>query len=525
MFFGERGVATGIEGQDMPKSPPRTALMTRRTLLKSAGAAAAAVWGAPHIRATPPAYDRTWDSLAHHPDAAWFNDGKFGIYFHWGIYSVPAFDNEWYSRNMYIEGQRAHQFHQLVYGPTSKFGYKDFLPMFRAEKFNAQEWAELIHRAGAKFAGPVTEHADGFSMWNSQVNKWNAAHMGPGRDIVGEMARALRSEGLKFVATFHHQWLWGWYPTLDKTVDCSNPEYEGLYGPPAEASPFNYAKTRNFAPPPAGFQENWEAKVKEVIDKYHPDLIYFDSRLNIIDEPRRLDLLAYYYNQAEQAGREVVLTYKDKDLEKGTATLDLERGRLSGLAPFKWMTDDAIDWDSWCNVQNPHYKSADRVVDQLVDIVSKNGSLLLDITPTADGIIPQPVEQRLRAIGAWLDVNGEAIYGTRPWKVFGEGPTQIKPGSFGEKATADFTAEDVRFTSRGRTLYAIVLDWPQNSSELVVKTLNTRDALVAKDEIAAISFLASDQKISWEHAPEGLKIKLPAQKVGDFAYAFKIDLK
>ena len=191
-------------------------------------------------------------------------------------------------------------------------------------------------------------------------------------------------------------------------------------------------------------------------------------------------------------GKEVVLTYKDKDLEKGTATLDLERGRLSTLASFKWMTDDAIDWDSWCNVQNPHYKSADRVVDQLVDIVSKNGSLLLDITPTADGVIPEPVEQRLRAIGAWLDVNGEAIYGTRPWKVFGEGPTQIKPGAFGERESPDFTAQDIRFTSRGKTLYAIALDWPQNTPELVIKSFNTRDALVAKDEIA--EHLSSGQR-------------------------------
>jgi alpha-L-fucosidase len=189
------------------------------------------------------------------------------------------------------------------------------------------------------------------------------------------------------------------------------------------------------------------------------------------------------------------------------------------------MTDDAIDWDSWCNVQNPHYKSADRIVDQLVDIVSKNGSLLLDITPTADGIIPEPVEQRLRAIGAWLDVNGEAIYGTRPWKIYGEGPTQIKPGSFGEKVTPDFTAEDIRFTSRGKTLYAIALDCPKTAAELVIKSLNTRDALLAKDEIAEIAFLGSDQKISWEHTADALKIKLPAQKVGDFAYAFKIVLK
>ncbi len=500
-------------------------VMTRRTLLKSAGVAAAAALTAPHILAGRPSYQPAWDSLAKHPDAAWFNDAKFGIYFHWGIYSVPAFDNEWYSRNMYIEGERANQFHKLVYGPVSKFGYKDFIPRFHAEKFNPQEWAELLRKAGAKFAGPVTEHADGFSMWDSKVNEWNAARMGPHRDVVGEMARAVRSQGMKFVATFHHQWLWGWYPTEDKTVDCSNPAYAGLYGPPAPSSPFVYSKPTYTPPPPQNFQEVWESKIKEVIDKYQPDLIYSDSRLNIIDERRRIGVLAYYYNHAEQLGKEVVLTYKDKDLEVGTAILDIERGRLSNLASFKWMTDDAIDWNSWCNVQNPDYKSAARVVDQLVDTVSKNGNLLLDITPTADGVIPQPVEQRLRAIGAWLEVNGEAIYSTRPWKVFGEGPTQIKPGQFGERESPDFTAQDIRFTSRKRTLYAIALGWPQNTPELVIRSLNAHDALLAKGEIADVSLLGSDRKISWEHNSDGLKIKLPTQKAGDFAYTFKILLK
>ncbi len=189
------------------------------------------------------------------------------------------------------------------------------------------------------------------------------------------------------------------------------------------------------------------------------------------------------------------------------------------------MTDDAIDWESWCNVQNPHYKSADRVVKQLVDTVSKNGNLLLDITPTADGVIPAPVEQRLRAIGAWLEVNGEAIYSTRPWKVFGEGPTQIKAGAFGEQESPDFTAQDIRFTGRGKTLYAIALGWPQNTPELAIKSFNAHDALLAKDQIADVSLLGFDQKISWEHNAEGLKIKLPSQKVGDFAYTFKIMLK
>ena len=505
---------------------------TRRAFLEVAGAAAArrrfAALSAPFRLggSTPGISSSAWGSLANHAAPAWFDDAKFGIYCHWGIYSVPAFDSEWYSRNMYLEGSRANRFHHLVYGPPSKFGYKDFIPMFRAEKFNPDEWAELFRKAGAKFAGPVTEHADGFSMWDSQVNPWNAARMGPRRDVVGEMSKAIRDRGMKFIATLHHQWLWGWYPTMDQSLDTSDPKYAGLYGPPAPGSPFDYGKPwSTLAPPTEDFQDRWAAKIKEVVDKYEPSLIYFDSRLNIIDERHLTEVISHYYNLAERRHEEVSVTYKEKELPLGVGMLDVERGRLGTLAPYKWMTDDAIDWNSWCHVQNASYKSADRIVDELVDIVSKNGSLLLDITPTAEGVIPAPVEERLLAIGRWLSINGEAIYGTRPWKVFGEGPTQIKPGMFGEEKTPDFTAEDIRFTSRGKALYAIALDWPQNRGQLVIKSLNTKDGQLADGQIADVALLGGDRALAWQHNGEGLRVLLPRDKPGDFAYAFKISLK
>jgi alpha-L-fucosidase len=495
---------------------------SRRTFLK-ATATTAAVFGAGRVLSAQQAGGATWNSLTKHTTPAWFQDAKFGIYFHWGIYSVPAFDNEWYSRNMYLEGARANRFHNLVYGPPSKFGYKDFIPMFRAEKFNAEEWAQLLRRAGARFAGPVTEHADGFSMWNSKVNAWNTFRMGPHRDVVGEMSRAIRNEGMRFIATFHHQWLWGWYPTLDKSLDASDPKYAGLYGPPAPGSPFDFAKPwSTLASPTQEFQDGWEAKIREVVDQYQPSLIYFDSRLNIIDERHLTDAISHYYNRAEGWQEEVTVTYKGQDLPQGVGVVDIERGRLGEIAPHQWLTDDAIDWNSWCHTQNPNYKSADRLVGELVDIVSKNGNLLLDITPTGEGVIPEPVVERLFAIGNWLATNGEAIYGTRPWKRFGEGPTQIKPGMFGEEKTPDFTAQDIRFTSRWKTLYAIALDWPQNSSALVIKSLGTTSALLANGEIANISLLGSDARLSWLHNETGLRISLPSQKPGDFAYVFKI---
>jgi len=489
----------------------------RRDFLMAAGAAALAPV---QVLRGQPTYEPSWNSLGKHKDPAWFGDAKFGIYFHWGPYSVPAFDTEWYSRNMYIEGTRANQYHRLVYGPPSSFGYKDFIRTFRAEKFDAEEWADLFRKAGAKFAGPVTEHADGFSMWDSKLSRWNAAQMGPQRDVVGEMAKAIRNQHLKFITTFHHQWLWGWYPTLDKTLDTSDPKYAGLYGPPAPSSPFDYIKAT--PAPPQEFQDMWENKVKEVIHKYQPDLLWFDSRMNIIDERHRIDLFTFYYNKAEQWQREVGVAYKEKDLPSAVGIEDLERGRMSKIVSEDWLNDDAIDWNSWSHVQKPAYKSVDRLVTELVDIVSKNGNLLLDITPMASGVIPAEVKERLLEVGDWLRVNGEAIYETRPWKIFGEGPTKVQEGQFGEEKIPDFTAQDIRFTSRWKTLYAIALNWPQATREFVIKSLNAKDALISKSEVAGIRMLGSEEKLSWQQDAQGLKISLPLQKPGKYACVFKI---
>ncbi|MGB7189880.1 MAG: alpha-L-fucosidase [Acidobacteriaceae bacterium] len=494
----------------------------RRSFLKLAGLTAAAL-GVPGSLYAEKAWEPAWNSLIQHTTPSWFQDAKFGIYFHWGVISVPAFGYEWYSRNMYIEGTACNKFHNLVYGPPSKFGYKDFIPRFYAEKFNPEEWAELFRKSGAKFAGPVAEHCDGFSMWDSQVNKWNAARMGPRRDVVGELSRAIRNEGLTFITTFHHQWLWGWYPTMNKSFDCSNPKYQGLYGPPAPGSPFVYGESpTKTPPPPQTFQDNFVAKTREVIYKYHPSLLYFDSRLNIIDERHLTSLFSYYYNQAERWQEEVSITYKNSDVPSGVGILDIERGSLAELTPYNWLTDDALGWKSWSYIQNPDYKSAGWIVTELVDIVSKNGSLLLDIPPAADGVIPEPVVGRLLAIGKWLGVNGEAIYGTRPWKIYGEGPTRVKGGNFGDEKALNFVAQDIRFTTRWKTLYATALGWPKDSNELTIKSLGTSANLLAKGEIANISLLGSDAKLTWRQNADGLRIALPPESPGDFAYVFRV---
>ena len=258
--------------------------------------AAAAVLGGSAIRmkATPQAggeYAETWQSLTNHPTPQWYDDCKFGIYFHWSAYSVPAFGSEWYSHNMYQVDNEVYRHHLATYGSLDKFGYKDFIPQFTAEKFNPEEWAELFEKAGARYAGPVAEHADGFSLWDSQVNPWNAAKMGPKQDLVGKLERAIRKRNLKFVTTFHHQWLWGWYSTTATNADVLDPAYSSFYGKPLPVTAFDYSNPQ--PPPDQAFCRQWHDKVAEVVDRYHPDLIYFDSRTMIIDEATRLKFLAY----------------------------------------------------------------------------------------------------------------------------------------------------------------------------------------------------------------------------------------
>ena len=240
----------------------------------------------------------------------WWLNTKFGIYFHWGPYSVPAHKTEWYSIWMYAQGNPIRKYHEETYGDLKIFGYKDFIPMFTAEKFNADEWAELFKKAGAQFAGPVAEHADGFAMWDSQLTKWDAMDMGPKRDIVGEMEKAVRKQGMKFIATYHRHWLYAWHPTWDENTDASNPEYAGLYGPKVPKGTFVMANKPTNPLPDATFNQEWLDRLNELMDKYQPDIIWFDNKMDIIGEKYRQQFLANYYNKAQEWGREVVCTYK-----------------------------------------------------------------------------------------------------------------------------------------------------------------------------------------------------------------------
>ncbi|MFY0654209.1 MAG: alpha-L-fucosidase [Cyclobacteriaceae bacterium] len=482
-----------------------------------------------------PEYELDWSNLEHEtPD--WFLDAKFGIYCHWGPYSVPEFENEWYAHWMYVNennpeyprNEKFYKHHVETYGPLNEFGYKDFIPMFTAEKFDPAAWAELFKNSGAQFAGPVSEHADGFAMWDSKLTEWDAKDMGPKRDIVGELAKEIRERDMKFVATFHRHWLPGWYPTWDETTDASDPKYAGLYGPKVSKGDFQYPPNpyeidegvnRYYPLASDTFNKDWVARLKEIIDNYDPDLVWFDNRMDLIGEKYRREFLEYYYSEAEKKNQDVVVTYKFYDLPVGTAVLDLERARMSEKKEFPWLTDDSIDWKAWSHISDPNYKTTNRLIDFLVDVVSKNGCLLLNITPKANGEIPEPVQERLLELGDWLKINGEAIYGTRPFKIYGEGPAEVTEGHLSENKNPDNTAEDIRFTTKGDVLYAIVLDWPDES--VSIKSFAKGNKLL-DNNISAIELLGSDAKLSWEQTDEGLSINLPEEKPGEHAFVFRI---
>ena len=398
-------------------------------------------------------YEPTWESISQHEAAPeWFRDAKFGIYFHWGVYSVPAFGSEWYPRHMHMTDRNEYRHHVETYGEPDEFGYHDFVPMFKAEQFDAEEWAELFAQAGARYAGPVGEHHDGFAMWDSNVTPWNVADMGPKRDISGELAAAVRERGMRFVMTFHHARNQGHYPRVDGWPTTSeDPELLRLYA--------NMDRSR--------FLDQWLAKLRESIDKYHPDIIWFDSWLNEIPEKYQLDYLAHHLNDGAARGEKVVVTCKQRDLPVTIAVEDFEKGRADRLTDLVWLTDDTISDGSWCYTQNLRIKPAHEVIHVLIDIVSKNGNLLLNISPKADGTIPGNQRAVLLAIGAWLEAHGEAIYDTRPWLTYGEGPTRLGGGGHFLKRV-EYSAGDIRYTQRkdGSAVYATFLGAPEARATL-----------------------------------------------------------
>jgi len=460
------------------------------------------------------------------PVPEWFKDAKFGIYFHWGVYSVPAFANEWYPRNMYINGSNENKHHVEEYGTPSDWPYNNFItgandrqgnfvqfaPRLKSEggNFDPDEWAQLFADAGAKFAGPVAEHHDGFSMWASKVNPWNAKDTGPKLDLVGLLTDAIRRQDLKVILSMHHAFnITGFY---DSVPPASDPKLQMLYG--------QQGKVKNEA--------FWLSKHKEIIDNYKPDIIWQDFNLPKISENVLLGFLSYYYNKAAEWNKEVVATYKD-GLNIKCAVLDFERGGPADITDNYWLTDDAISSSSWCYTEGIGYYSKKQILHGFLDRISKNGNLLLNISPEADGTIPQEQKDILLAMGAWLKKYGEAVYATRAWEKYGEGPTLMGAGKGIFTAPAEGTAKDVRYTRSkdNTTLYAVLLGWDEGQKEITLASLASKsiDLKHLKSVMLIDGEAGKYLPLEYRQDEEGLTIRLPERSFEEMAYIIKLTFR
>lgn len=462
-----------------------------------------------------------WQSLEHYSIPEWYKDAKFGIFVHWGAYSVPAFGSEWYPREMYQRGSDAYQHHLATYGPLTKFGYKDFIPMFKAEKFDPAAWADLFRASGARYVVPVFEHHDGFAMYDSALSDWTAVKMGPHRDLMGDLVKALRSDGLHVGASFHrveHDFFFE--GGRDEASDVNDPQFASLYGPAHHRINRGEPLADDFTYVSEQWTDDWLARAAEIVDKYHPELIYFDwwdGQPSVRSALTRF--AAFYYNESLSGSKSVgVLNYKYSAMEEHSGVLDMERGQTSDIRPLAWQSDTSISNKSWGFIENDTFKTPEFIVCELVDIVSKNGNLLLNVGPHADGTIPAQAQTILKAIGQWLHTNGEAIYGTRPWETFGEGPTKVNPGAFHDTETVAYTPEDFRFTTKNQVLYVIGMRRPQDG-EAVVHALA---AITGRRRVSSVEMLGSTGVLKFEQREDGLHVEVPKGTDDGMPYVLRV---
>jgi alpha-L-fucosidase len=468
----------------------------------------------------------TDESLKKYQCPDWFRDAKFGIWAVWGPESVPQ-QGDWYARHMYEEGSSYYKYHLEHYGHPSKFGFKDIIPLWKAENWEPERLMERYKKAGAKYFCMIAQHHDNFDCFNSRYHKkWNAVNMGPKRDIAAEWQAAAKKNGLHFGMTEHLAASWWFYgaskqadklgPMKDVPYDGNDPGYSDLYW---KGNKYVDKYGRYYIPNAPDFvQKIWYNRISSIIDTYHPDLLYSDSPLPFPDEYGRR-LVSNYYNdniKKHQGRLEGVYTCKEESFGKWVQ--DVERGVKNDIIPDPWQTDTCVaDWYYKRSVfENHQYKSPQTIIHMLADIVSKNGNLLLNFPPKPDGTLDDDELKILDELAKWMPVNGEAIFSTRPWKIYGEGAAPVKDLAFNEDSLK-YASNEVRFTTKGNLLYIISLGWPQNG-QVNIKSLSR-----STGEIERISLLGHKGLIEWKQNSDGLLIYLPNEKPCDYACSFKVE--
>jgi alpha-L-fucosidase len=454
----------------------------------------------------PGPYQPTWDSLqSQYRVPQWFMGAKFGLFLHWGIYSVPAHGSEWYEKYMY-GSKSVVQWHLENFGPIDKFGYKDFIPLFTQEKFNADDWALLFKQSGARFVVPTAEHHDNFALWDSHVTPFNAMQMGPKRDLIGELSKAVRKQGLKFGVSNHGIENFQFINPLPEVEADLKAKRADLFDP-KWADFYNVADRSDAAV--QKFLVNWYERNMELIDKYQPDMLWFDNGVDqrYLD-PLKVRIAAYYYNRAKGWGKEVTISTKKAayapsgwNTETIGSVLDFE-GRLPpGIRSGEWQIDRSLG-STWGYTKEMKFKTAGETIAYLAETASKNGTLLLNLSPMADGTIPAPERECLLGIGRWLAVNGEAIYDTHSWVKFNEGSKQ-----------------KIFFTVKADVLYAILVGpWP--GGEVIVTSL--AKGMAPEGKIASVTMLGSPDPLKFSQDSSGLSVALPPTPPGSDAYVLKI---
>ena len=476
------------------------------------------VVAAADLTITPGKFSGTMESLTNYDCPQWFRDAKFGIWAHWGPQAVPM-EGDWYARKMYQQGSADYKDHLARFGHPSTNGWKDIIPLWKAEKWEPEKLMALYKKAGAKYFVSMGTHHDNFFLWNSPLHKWNSVNYGPHRDAVGDWQKAAKKNGLPFGVSEHLGASFTWFQDAhkaDKTGPLAGVPYDGassnnwdLYHFPAEPG-----DTKWYSNNPR-WQQQWFNEIKELVDNYHPDLLYSDGGVAFGNEVG-LSQIANFYNDSLQHNHgKLTAVYNCKQPSDGRWVQDYERGVNGGINPHPWQTDTSIG--DWFYNRHWKYQPLSWTVHMLVDITSKNGNLLLNVVLRPDGSLDPEVETMLHQLADWTAINGEAIYGSRPWLVYGEGPVQVKGGAF--KENFQYSAKDIRFTTKGKNLYAIALGWPAEN-KFVIKSLANLGG--GANQIKRVELLGHNGGLKFTQTAGALTVELPGEKLSDLTCALRI---